>query len=167
MCIVPWYMLCDVFPYFSQRVGVTTTLPDSVPYELPLSRAGGHEWNYCNTSLFHNGSYSEFPHLPSLDNLTTNQSVGLLVTTNGQLHLYLDGRHVQEVATGLPVTTPLWGAVDVFGNCTKIKSEILSGELECVCSLVCFVYACTCTCTCACIDVCIRICWKLLGNRSV
>ena len=150
MCIVLWYLLCDVFPYFSQVVGVTTTLPDSVPVYLPLSGAGGHEWNYwdrslfhnesCsefphewnyyNRSLFHNGSSSEFPHLPSLYDLTTNQSVGLLVTTNGQLHLYLDGRHVQEVATGLPVMTPLWGAVSVCGKCTNIKSEILSGELE-------------------------------------
>ena len=131
MCIVLWYMLCDVFPYFSQIVGVTTTLPDSVPDHLPTyAGAGGHEWNYRNRSLWHNGSYSEFPHLPSLHDLTTNQSVGLLVTTNGQLHLYLDGRHVQEVATGLPVTTPLWGAVDVCYNCAKIKSEILSGELE-------------------------------------
>ena len=118
-------MLCDVFPYFSQRVGVTTTLPDSVPGYLPTYGAGGHEWNYYTRSLFHNGSYSDFPHLPS-----TNQSVGLLVTANGQLHLYLDGRHVQEVATGLPVCTPLWGAVDVGDNYIKIKSEILSGELE-------------------------------------
>ena len=123
-------MLCDVFPYLSQKVGVTTTLPDSVPDYLPISGTGVHEWNYRHRTLYHNGSRSEFPHLPSLDDLTTNQSVGLLVTTNGQLHLYLDGRHVQEVATGLPVMTPLWGAVDVFGICTKIKSEILSGELE-------------------------------------
>ena len=94
-------MLCDVFPYFSQRVGVTTTLPDSVPDYLPTRGTGGLEWNYCNRSLFRNESYSEFPHLPSLNDLTTNQSVGLLVTTNGQLHLYLDGRHAQEVATGL------------------------------------------------------------------
>ena len=167
MCIVLWYLLCDVFPYFSQTVGVTTTLPNSVPGILPLYGAGVHEWNYEDRTLFHNGFSSEFPHLPYLDDLTTNQSVGLLVTTNGQLHLYLDGRHAQEVATGLPVTTPLWGAVDVRYKCTKIKSEILSGELECVCSLVCFVYACMCTCTCACIDVCICIHWKLLGNRSV
>ena len=130
MCIVLWYLLCDVFPYFSQIVGVTTTLPDSVPDILPLRGTGVHEWNYDDRSLYHNGSRSDFPHLPSLFDLTTNQSVGLLVTTNGQLHLYLDGRHVQEVATGLPVTTPLWGAVDMRYKCAKIKSEILSGELE-------------------------------------
>ena len=34
--IVLWYMLCDGFTYFSQSVGVTTTLPDWVPYILPL-----------------------------------------------------------------------------------------------------------------------------------
>ena len=33
-----------------------------------------------------------------------------------------------RIATGLPVDTPLWGAADVWGKCTKIKSEILSGK---------------------------------------
>ena len=123
------YVIC--IPYFSQTVGVTTTLPDNVPDILPVcDGAGGHEWNYEDRSLYHNGSSSEFPNLPSLKDLTTNQSVGLLVTTGGHLHLYVDGRHVQEVATGLPVHKPLWGAIDVYSNCTKIKSEILSGEFE-------------------------------------
>ena len=54
--------------------------------------------------------------------------VGLLVTANGQLHLYLDGRHCKEIATGLPVDTRLWGVAHVYDRCTKIKSEILSGE---------------------------------------
>ena len=26
------------------------------------------------------------------------------------------------------MNTPLWGVADVFGKCTKIKSEIMSGE---------------------------------------
>ena len=119
---------------------MTTTLPDKVPGFLATTFAGEHEWNYCRRLLFHNGSFSEFPHLPSLDDLTTNQSVGLLVTTNGQLHLYLDGQHVQEVASGLPAFKPLWGAVSVYGKCTEIKSEILSGECVVWCN------ACACVC---------------------
>ena len=35
-----------------------------------------------------------------------------------------------KVASGLPVNDHLWGVVDVFGSCTKIKSELLSGELD-------------------------------------
>ena len=45
------------------------------------------------------------------------------------------------VATGLPVNKPLWGAVDVYGNCTKIKSEMLSGELD----IHNYVNVCKCT----------------------
>ena len=107
---------------------MTTTLPDAVPSSLPDTSAGPHEWNYYGRSLYHNKQRREFPDLPSLHDLTRGQTVGLLVTTNGQLHLFLDGRHRKEIATGLPVDTPLWGAADVFGRCTKIKSEILSGE---------------------------------------
>jgi GTPase SAR1 family protein len=33
---------------------------------------------------------------------------------------------VKKVASGLPVNNHLWGAVDMYGNCTKIKSELLS-----------------------------------------
>ena len=107
---------------------MTTTLPDTVPHALPDSGAGPHEWNYCGRTLFHNNQSRQFPDLPSLIDLTRGQTVGLLVTTNGQLHLFLDGRHRKEIATGLPVDTPLWGAASVFGKCIKIKSEILSGE---------------------------------------
>ena len=107
---------------------MTTTLPDRVPSDLPASYAGPHEWNYWDRTLCHNGQRREFPYLPSLHDLTHGQRVGLLVTTNGQLHLFLDDRHRKEIATGLPVGTPLWGEASVWGTCTKIKSEILSSE---------------------------------------
>ena len=110
---------------------MTTILPDTVPSFLPAAGAlgaGPHEWNYNDRSLFHNKQEREFPDLPSLDDLTRGQTVGLMVTTNGQLHFFLDGRHCKKIATGLPVDTPLWGAASVQGKCTKIKSEILSGE---------------------------------------
>ena len=108
---------------------MTTTLPDTVPRDLPAyTDAGPHEWNYWDRTLHHNKQRREFPDLPSLHALASGQTVGLLVTTNGQLHLFLHGQHCKEIATGLPVGTTLWGAASVYGRCTKIKSEILSGE---------------------------------------
>ena len=117
--------LLQIFP--SQRVGVTAKLPRTVPSYLPDETAGAHEWNYWNKSLSHKGLLY-FSDLPSLYDLSRGQSVGLLVTPNGQLHLYLDGQHRKMIATGLPVNVPLWGAADIHGPCIKIKSEILSGE---------------------------------------
>ena len=123
-------MLCDGFTYFSQRVGVTATLPHSVPYYLPTDYAGSDEWYYWGNSLYHNQSYTEFPNISSLNNLSIQQNIGVQISSNGQLHLFIDGKHMDCVATGLPVNKPLWGVVNVGDSCTKIKSEMLSGELD-------------------------------------
>ena len=74
---------------------------------------------------------TEFPDLPHVrQNLFTDQTVGLLITIHGDLHLYIDRNHAKKIATGLPVNKPLWGAVDALGSCTKVKSDILSGKLQ-------------------------------------
>ena len=68
--------------------------------------------------------------LPDLCGLDINQKVGLLLSPDGDLHVYLDGRHITKAASGLPVNQPLWGLVNVYSNCSKIKSELLSGEWD-------------------------------------
>ena len=95
--MVLWNMLFDVFTYFTQIVGVTATLPDEVPYYLPLSDSGPQEWNYGGTVLWHNGSVL-CSDLPNLWKLRPDQRVGLLLTTSGDLHVFIDGRHVKKVA---------------------------------------------------------------------
>ena len=120
---------------FSQRVGVTATLPNVVPSEL---LSGPRGWYYRRSSLFHNRREISTD-LPNLNHLEPHQSVGLLLTSDGQLHVYHDGRHTKKVATNLPVNHHLWGAVDVCGVCTKIKSELLSGELDGVCMYLYFI----------------------------
>ena len=96
--MVLWNMLFDVFTYFSQNVGVTATLPDKVPRYLPLGDSGPQEWYYGDTVLWHNGRWL-CSHLPNLDALIPHQSVGLLLTVSGDLHVFLDGRHVKKVAS--------------------------------------------------------------------
>ena len=59
--------------------------------------------------------------------LRVGQSVGLLVSRGGDLHVFVDGQHREVVWSGLPTDQPLWGAADVTGKCTKIKADILCG----------------------------------------
>ena len=96
--MVLWNMLFDVFTYFSQFVGVTATLPDEVPDYLRWRDSGPQEWNYVGRVLFHNGRRL-CSDLPDLRDLRPHQSVGLLLTTSGDLHVFLDGRHVKKVAS--------------------------------------------------------------------
>ena len=116
---------------------MTTTLPDNVPSYLYGRDAGPDQWYYDDQSLWHNRRGTRFPDLPSLNELRTQQRVGIQITENGELDLFIDGNYKKTVATGLPVHQAIFGVVDVGGKCTKIKSEILSGELDGVCMDVC------------------------------
>ena len=113
---------------FLQGIGVTATIPDEVRSNLYGLRTGPQDWYYDKRWIWNNGKTCS-PELPDIYTLNTNQTIGLLISSNGRLHVYLDGRHITTVS-GLPVDNHLWGAVDVHGPCTKIKSELLSGELD-------------------------------------
>ena len=151
--IVLWYMLCDGFTYFSQVVGVTSALPESVPYALHPGfgyQASSNEWLYCGNQLLHNKTKTYFPGLPSLYYLTPGESVCLFIDNRGGLHIMFNGTSSGTIATGLPINKRLWGVVDVFGKYCKIKSEMLSGKLE--------LYECVSVCTvCIWYTMCIRI----------
>ena len=112
---------------------MTTTLPDNVPSYLHGPDAGPDQWYYIDQSLYHNRKGTTFPDLPTLNDLKTQQRVGIQITENGELNLFIDGNYKKTVATGLPVHQAIFGVVDVGHKCTKIKSEILSGELDGVC----------------------------------
>ena len=108
-----------------------------MPLYLVGPNAGPDQWYYFGQSLYHNRKQTKFPDLPSLNKLRTQQHVGIQITENGDLNIFIDGNSMKTVATGLPVHQAIFGVVDVGGKCTRIKSEILSGELDGVCMDVC------------------------------
>ena len=57
--------------------------------------------------------------------LHVEQSVGLLLTRDGDLHLFVDGKHREMVWSGLPTDQPLWGVADVYGKCAKINADTM------------------------------------------
>ena len=122
--------------HFSQGIGVTATLPDKVPYDLDWWRTGPQDWYYGSNWIWNNGKTCS-PVLPNSYNLNTNETIGLLISSDAHLHIYRNGHRITTVS-GLPVDSHLWGAVDVYGPCTKIKSELLSGELDGVCMYLYF-----------------------------
>ena len=115
---------------------MTATLPDKVPYYLYGKSTGPQDWYYGGKWIWNNGKKCS-PELADITYLNTNQTIGLLISSDTHLHIYLDG-HLITTVSGLPVDIHLWGVVDVYGRCTKIKSELLSGELDGVCMYLYF-----------------------------
>ena len=83
-------------------------------------------WYLITNETCHNGQEKTVRF--NLDDLHVGQSVGLLATQDGDLHLFVDGKHRGMVWSGLPTDQPLWGVVDVYGKCAKIKADILCGK---------------------------------------
>ena len=83
-------------------------------------------WHLVGNVIYHNGQ-KESARI-NLQNVRVGQSVGLLTTRDGDLHLFVDGKHREMVWSGLPTDQPLWGAADVHPSCTKIKADMLCGK---------------------------------------
>ena len=95
--------------------------------------AGPNDWIIDSQFIYHNtqgrrGRGRMIPGLPNLYGLTPGQSVGVAVTPKGELYIFFNRKHVGQIVKDIPVDTPIWGVADICGRCTKIKSEILSGE---------------------------------------
>ena len=131
MMLLSVYVVHSLF--ISQTIGVTATLPHQVPHYLPLSGAGSDEWYYSDRSLYHNRKQTNFYHLPSAHDLKTGERVAIQILDTGKMNIFLNGKFAETIASDLPTDTHLYGAVDVCLRCSKIKSELLSGELDGVC----------------------------------
>ena len=101
----------------------------------PLYKTGSDEWyyRYHDQSLYHNRKRTHFPHLPSLDDLRTGQRVAMQILDTGKMNIFFNGKFAETIASDLPTDTHLYGVVAVLGDCSKIKSELLIGELDGVC----------------------------------
>ena len=85
---------------------------------------GGHSdyWILYRNNVRHNGERRVLK--VDLDSLREGQTVGCMVSREGELHVYIDGVDKSIVWTGLPTHKPFWGVADVHG-CTK-KIQLVS-----------------------------------------
>ena len=116
------------FTYLPQKIGITTKQPSDVPDGLYSYRTGRNNWIIADQHTHHLSQRSLIPDLPLMHELTLGQSVGLAISPKSEIHIFFNGTHLDKIWTYIPVGTPIWGVVDIFGECNMIKSEILSGE---------------------------------------
>ena len=69
--------------------------------------------------------------------LCTGQSLGLVLTSDRNLHWFVDlnWRGVVHV-NGFPLDRSLWGIADVCGVCKKVKAEVCNGKYYSACCTI-------------------------------
>ena len=114
--------------YQQQSIGMTTRCPDNIriPSEALKLERSDHSgyWILWCSNIYHNGRRKLKVNLWSL---REGQTVGCMVSREGELHVYIDGVDKGIEWTGLPTHKPFWGVADVCG-CTKKIQLVSSGE---------------------------------------
>ena len=113
---------------------MTTQCPDdiSVP-QVALDRCDHADyWILDGNTVYHNGEEKDIE--VDVDLLRVGQTVGCMVSSDGELHVYIDGVDKCVLWTGLPTHKPFWGLADVCECTTRIK--LLPGEWKYMHSVV-------------------------------
>ena len=112
----------------AQSIGMTTQCPDNISINIDALvwnwRHHSDYWILYNNTVRHNGEKREFK--VNLNSLREGQTVGCMVSREGELHVYIDGVDYGIVWTGLPTHKPSWAVADVCA-CTK-EIQLVSGE---------------------------------------
>ena len=109
----------SVYLLLAQRIGMTTQYPsNNISLPGAFEELSGHSdyWILYRNNVRHNGERRVLK--VDLDSLREGQTVGCMVSREGELHVYIDGVDNGIVWTGLPTHKPFWGVADVHG-CTK------------------------------------------------
>ena len=106
---------------------MTTQCPDdiSIPRNALAWRDHSDYWILWGTAVNHNGERRGLK--VYLSSLREGQTVGCMVSREGELHVYIDGVDKGIVWTGLPTHKPFWGVTDFLERTKKIQL-VSSGE---------------------------------------
>ena len=108
-------------------IGMTTQCPDNIEIPRHALKWCNHSdyWILAGSAVYHNSEERELR--VNLDSLRKGQTVGYMVSREGELHVHIDGVDKGIVWTGLPTHKPFWGVADVYGRTKKIQL-VSSGE---------------------------------------
>lgn len=62
--------------------------------------------------------------------LKENDTIGLMITQSGYVHLFKNGMDKELVWNDLPTHQTLWGILELNGNITTVKADNKIGKLN-------------------------------------
>ena len=107
---------------------MTTCDPDNLVF--PTSATGFREgtWVLSGCSVMHDGHTIVDEYGQDLDQLSEGDCVGVMRTSGGMLHLYVNGVDQGAAATGIP--SRIWAIVDMYGKCAQVTVVEDSGRVQ-------------------------------------
>ena len=112
-----------------QGIGVTTLDPSSASAVIPQSLSYCMKkqfWVVRQMESYHGQEIKESRYFSK--DLKDINTIGVVVTEKGDLHLLINSNDVGVIWKDLPTDKPLWGIVDVYGQLKKVRAEFLGKQ---------------------------------------
>ena len=102
----------------SVSVGVTSQCPDNIHLPVSQLHLKRDSWVISGDGVYHNGARIRTRYGPNLNSLMSGHKVGVMVDSDNNLHLYIDG--VDQGVACPDIPEKVWAVFDLYGRCDEI-----------------------------------------------
>ena len=118
----------------SIEIGVTSCDPDNLNF--PISATGFREgtWVMSGSSVLKDGHSMIEEYGCDLDQLSEGDVVGVMRSSESELHFFVNGVDQGTAATGIPAR--VYAVIDMYGKCAQVSimettDNRVTGKIEC------------------------------------
>lgn len=114
----------------SIEAGVTCIRPEDLEFPNTMTDIDYDTWMLSGTAIMQDGNTLRTNYGCDLDSLGSASRIGMMKTTRGDLHYYIDGVDQGVACTGLPSERDIFAVVDLYGQCVQVSLTGGSGLID-------------------------------------
>ena len=99
-------------------MGVTSLDPNNLEFPASATQLCDESWVLSGSTVLHNGEAIVDEYNCDLDLCNIGDRVGVQRTTNGELHIFMNGEDRGVAATEIP--SKVYAVIDLYGKCTEV-----------------------------------------------
>ncbi|XP_011485805.1 neuralized-like protein 4 isoform X1 [Oryzias latipes] len=112
----------------SIEAGVTAIRPEELEFPNTMTDIDYDTWMLSGTAIMQDGNTMRNNYGCDLDSLTTGSRIGMMRSSSGNLHYYINGVDQGVACSGLP--PEVYAVIDLYGQCVQVAITNSSGPLD-------------------------------------
>nr|XP_053766529.1 neuralized-like protein 4 isoform X2 [Desmodus rotundus] len=112
----------------SIEAGVTAIRPEDLEFPNTMTDIDYDTWMLSGTAIMQDGNTMRNNYGCDLDALGTGSRIGMMRTSKGDLHYFINGQDQGAACSGLP--PEVYAVVDLYGQCVQVSITNATGPMD-------------------------------------
>ncbi|ELK31785.1 Neuralized-like protein 4 [Myotis davidii] len=110
--------------------GVTAIRPEDLEFPNTMTDIDYDTWMLSGTAIMQDGNTMRNNYGCDLDALGTGARIGMMRTSKGDLHYFINGQDQGAACSGLPPGKEVYAVVDLYGQCVQVSITNATGPMD-------------------------------------